>query len=72
MPTDRPHLFPTTPGLPRLPALSTFLLRAPLPTTSETTAWVAASAVPAGRLVEGLRTALPRISRGSASGGPTP
>jgi hypothetical protein len=69
MPTDRPHLSPTTPGLP---ALSSFLLRAPLPTTPETTAWVAASAVPAGRLVRGLRTASPRISRGSAGGGPTP
>jgi hypothetical protein len=72
MPTDRPHLSPITPGLPCLPALSSFLLRVPLPTTPETTAWVAASAVPAGRLVRGLRTASPRIPRGSASGGPTP
>jgi hypothetical protein len=72
MPMDRPHLSPTTPGLPCLPALSSFLLRAPLPTTPETTAWVAASAVPAGRLVRGLRTASPRISGGSAGGGPTP
>ena len=37
--------------------------------TPETTAWVAASAAPAERLVRGLRTTSPRISRGSASGG---
>jgi hypothetical protein len=72
MPTDRPHLSPTTPRLPCLPALRSFLLRAPLLTTPETTAWVAASAVPAGRLARGLRTASPWISHGSASGGPTP
>jgi hypothetical protein len=72
MPTDRPHLSPTTPVLLCLPALSSFLLRAPLPTTPETTAWEAASAVPAGRLVRGLRTASPKISQRSTSGGPTP
>jgi hypothetical protein len=71
MPADRLHLSPTTPALPCLPALGSFLLRAPLPTTPETTSCVAASAVPAGRRVRGLRTASPRISWGSAGGGPT-
>jgi hypothetical protein len=72
VPTDRPHFSPTTPGLPCLPPLSSFLLWAPLPMTPETTAWVAASAAPAERLVRGLRTTSPRISWGSASGGLTP
>jgi hypothetical protein len=72
MPADRPHLSPTTPVLPCLPALGSCLLWAPLPTTPETAARVAASAGPAGSRVRGLRTASPRISGGSAGNGLMP
>jgi hypothetical protein len=72
MPDDRPHLSPTTPVLPCLPALGYFLLRAQLGTTPETIACVVATAVPGRRLVRRLRTASPRTSRGIASGGSTP
>jgi hypothetical protein len=72
MPAHRPHLFPTTPVQLCLPALGSLLLRAPLLTTPEATAWVGAAAVSAGRLVRRRRTASPRISRRMASGGSTP
>jgi hypothetical protein len=72
MPTDRPHLSHTTPGLTHLPVLSSFLLRAPLPPSPKASARVASSAVSGGRRVGGLRTASPRIAPEGVGGGHTP
>jgi hypothetical protein len=43
MPTDRPHLSPTTPVLMDLPALSYFLLRPQLLTRTPVHAWAGTS-----------------------------